>query len=311
MLTHPGQQQRPSLSYFVFLSILFFMISNNNGPDMLAAGNPEGEATLQRMRDNLAKREGKRQGLATWLGVEGNQTAWEEEHGWVTLENGTWAPGNDSATVVEFLPEDGVNPVLLPGLKRLMVDSRTRDATYHQNLTGFVRGEWKAQDWSLAGLGLAETFETWKMERNTTAASALAVEAKVEEAQQPAPRVEDNPASPAVAIISRRQLNSSPPNDTSSSPPPPPPLVNTTTTHNRTQLRHDFPFLHAQGGKVSFNLREEQGSAVGALKPLGVGRQDGQLLEMDRAAINESWQGVGPATYLRVSRFYGGEVGRG
>ncbi|ORY51219.1 hypothetical protein BCR35DRAFT_310713 [Leucosporidium creatinivorum] len=294
--TQIQQQQRPSLSYFIFLSILFFMISNNNSSDMILA-TPEGEATLQRMKTNLAKREGKREGLARWLGVQGNQTEWEEQHGWEKRnETGEWTPGNSSATVIEFHPDPNVNPVLLPGFKRLLVESRVPNALYHQNLTGFVRGEWRTADWSLKGLGLEETWNTTEMRRPVVVDKEKDGKA-AEEEQTRLEGVEDNPASPAVAIVSRRQLNST-------LPPSPPELVNTTITHNRTRLRHDFPFFASpannnQGGKgkVSFNLREEQSTAVGPIKPLQEGRGDGELLEL--VQVTEEWQKAGPVTWLK------------
>lgn len=303
MLLTPAQQQqqqRPSLSYFIFLSILFFIISNNNPNSDLLLQTPEGEATVHRMRANLNKREGKRQGLARWLGLQGNQTEWEQHHGWErNATTGVWGPSNTSATVIDFHPDPNLNPVLLPTLKRLLVDSRKPNAMYHQNLTGFVRGEWETMDWSLQGLGLSETWNTTEMRR------PVVVDSDSDPTEQPPQaqaRVEDNPASPAVALISRRQLA-----------PSPPALINTTLTHNRTLLRHSFPFFSTPSnksggkGKVSFNLREEQTSAVGAIKPLEEGRGDGELLQV--VEIREEWQKVGPVTWLKVSLFLAGEVG--
>lgn len=291
---HPGlqgQQQRPSLSYFVFLSILFWVISNNNSPGEAYANSDERDHALERMTNQLHLREAKREGLAQWLG-QGNMTLWNETHT-VTLDNGTTVPTNASyALPISFRPERHVNAALLPRIEQVSAKPTPR-AYYPQNVTGFIRGDWMMeQDWTLEKLGLHETFNTTELRlveepRNDTTTAA--------KAKQPA-RVEDNPASPAQIV--RRQV-AEPVDTRGTAKVPAQKWVNVTITTNRTETRRDFPFEH--GGKVSFNLREEQTSAVGPIEELEPGRTDGELLQLRTSGIKAEWEKAGPVTYLKAS----------
>lgn len=289
------RQQRPSLSYFLFLSVLFWVISSNNAPSDAFATRDERDQALERMRSQLQRRQAKREGLAQWLGV-GNRTLWDEQHT-SKLDNGTVVPINGSfLEPIEFKPDNHVNNALLPRIQQLTTRSFTTGETiYPQNLTGFVRGDWRMETgWTWEKLGLPEAFNTTEVREEVVQPKAN--DTRVSAGMLP-PRVEDNPASPAQIV--RRQLphngNMSSNGTTFESIKR---FVNVTVTTNRTEARGDFDY--ARSGKVSFNLREEQTRAVGPFKTLKANRPDGELLVLNSSAVTGDWHRAGLATYLRV-----------
>ncbi|KAM0786572.1 hypothetical protein ACM66B_002028 [Microbotryomycetes sp. NB124-2] len=320
----PGvYQQRPSLSYFVFLTMLLFMLSNNGSSGVT---NDERAQIEQRLTNALHLRQAKREGLAHWLGI-GNQTHWDETHPTSTLlENGTRVALDEAsfAHVIPFEPNNHVNDAVLPLFKDLLDDddenddkersgtSPSRQAYYAQNLTGFVRGDWSYDpDWTYDRLRLPEAYNTTEQRQQVTEdkdkdkdeGKAGADGGDQAGREEPAgdDRIVGAAAGPFRRSIWPRQ------DDRDRHSPPPatsdaadhddkPKFVNLTVTTNRTEQRHEFPFT--SGGKVSFNVREEQTSAVGPILPLTPDWQDGQLLEIRPGGPTEPWEQAGPVTYL-------------
>lgn len=244
------------------------------------------------MRAALARREHRRDGLAVWLGVN---TTYE------LPQNGTNA--SSPFQIVEFAPDDHTNPVLLPTWHALM-DRKDGRAFYPQNLTGFVKGRWEAEDWSFERLGLNEVYNTTTLREVVPEKLEEVAEVpegdgeEKEKLEEPRDLAEEQASS---ATIVRRQLLKADPilaNATDLSNSTLPEMANVTVTTNRTVSRADFAWL--AGGKVSFNLREEQTSIVGAVEAPGGSEQDnGKLVEMMEGR-SEEWEKEGPVTYLRV-----------
>ncbi|GAA5990118.1 hypothetical protein JCM10908_005828 [Rhodotorula pacifica] len=115
------QQQRPSLSYFLFLSLLIYMMNQNqatqNGDNAFArqqalAAGSDSTSSLARVyrshRSQLLYREARREGIARWLGV-GNTSEegrdWLQSRYYPDVANGTAPPvttanaTTDNATV--------------------------------------------------------------------------------------------------------------------------------------------------------------------------------------------------------------------
>ncbi|KAK4046804.1 hypothetical protein OIV83_005799 [Microbotryomycetes sp. JL201] len=302
----PGvYQQRPSLSYFVFLTMLLFMLSNNGSSGVT---NDDRARIEQRLTDALHLRQAKREGLAQWLGI-GNQTRWDEMHPTSKLlDNGTRVSVNQSsfAQVIPFEPRDHVNDAVLPLLRDLLDDDLTDDSShqayYAQNLTGFVRGEWTFDtDWTYDRLRLPESYNTTqqreeKPETKDNSPDEAGQKSQLEPEEPPSDRV----GGPFRRLRRRQEgdEHDAPASAEDSAASAGPKLVNVTVTTNRTEQRHQFPFT--AGGKVSFNVREEQTSAVGPILPLTPDWQDGRLLEMRPGGPQEPWEQAGPVTYLHA-----------
>lgn len=139
-------------------------------------------------------------------------------------------------------------------------------------------------NWSLAQLGLPETYNTTELRPEKPKEEAVEGEAAKEEEA-------------TTSTLVRRQLF----NETIETRPSPK-LVNTTIEHNRTTLQNRFAW--STGGKVSFSLKEEQSSVVGpvVLPKEGKEMEWGQVLQM-REGPKEWWEEEGPAVYLHVSSF--------
>lgn len=258
------QQQRPSLPYFLCLSLLFFLVSNN-GPANNSNGAERDDAQLHQLQQHLNLTRSRRAGLAEWLTEPSNVTA------------------------IPFLPTFHSNVALLPEIQQLL---KREDGTqyYHQNLTGFVKGIWRAEErWDYAALGLDEAYNT----------TVLREETKYEENQRLEKSLEsDVPIPPPELSLGRRQES---PDTTRNESviPPPSRLVNVTITTNRTTSRLKFPFN--QNGKIVFNLREEQSTVVGPILPVPTGR-DGIAKEGEVVRVREpttEWERAGPASWLR------------
>lgn len=245
------------------------------------------------MRAALARREHRRDGLAVWLGVNATYEA---------PQNGTNAPSQ----LIEFAPVDHANPVLLPTWHALM-DRKDGRAFYPQNLTGFVKGRWGAEDWSFERLGLEEVYNTTtlreevpeKLEEEEEAGALEEVGEEKDKLEEPRDLGEEQ-ASSAKAFVRRQLVDADPilANATDLSNSTLPTMVNVTVSTNRTLSRADFAWL--AGGKVSFNLREEQTSIGGAVEaPEGREEDNGKLVEM-KEGRDEDWEKEGPVTYLRV-----------
>ncbi|KAK4055811.1 hypothetical protein OIO90_003064 [Microbotryomycetes sp. JL221] len=304
--TPVAYQQRPSLSYFMFLTVLLFMMSNNGQPGVSLAERNE---QLERMTNALHLRQAKREGLAQWLGV-GNQTQWELDHT-IELDNGTRVTSNETwSDVIKFELDPHRNDALVPVLQNLLEDEQqSSDKTmqrpvaagqrfFAQNLTGFVRGDWTYDSqWSYAKLGLPEAYNTTE-QRQKTDASDKDTSSSDSASQGTIPEPPSDEAGGQARMVVRRNPQEAS-NDaaTTKNTTEVSQLVNVTVTTNRTEQRHDFPFT--QGGKVSFNFREEQTSAVGPILPLTKDWKDGRLLEPRPGGANESWEEAGPITYLR------------
>lgn len=257
------QQQRPSLSYLIFLSILFFFLSNRD------ESKPTDEEESTSLRSALGQREARRDGLAHWLGVN------------MTFQT------NDSLPI-EFEPDSHVNRVLLPTMHKLL-DRQTgigfEQPRYHQNLTGFVRGNWRAVPWSLEDLVLDEVYNTTEIIKQVVQSEDI------------------ESADNSTSVIIRRQLdegglgNTTTLSSNMTSPAIEYESVNITTTSNRTADRGDYPWT--LGGKVSFNLREERSSVTGAGDNL-MKLVDGELVGM-KEGQRGNWEEEGPVSYLHVS----------
>lgn len=274
------QQQRPSLSYFIFLSILFFIISNNGGEVGVSERN-----SVDQLAAALARREMRRDGLAVWLGINTTYSA----------SNGT-----NASEIIEFEPTSSLNPVLLPLVRQLVRQGEPLEHVFFpQNLTGIVKGRWAPGHWTYEQLGLEETFNVTSL---------------VERANEAVPTVGEGSAPLNMTVesesvkgnettlpqrrdrvgegIAEKDVVAN--NDTVPSRV----MVNQTTTFNRTELQAYFDF-HL-GGRVTFNnLREEQSSVIGPVVLPTKGDDSGTLLKARVGELAE-WERSGPAVYLKV-----------
>lgn len=252
------QQQRPSLSYLLVLSLIFFLVSNNGGGDAARGRDP---SVLEQLRSNLHAKQARLLGLSHWLAIEPNRTQLE---------------ANSSLAMQPFQLSLHSNPTLVQTLDRLLKRQEEPRPFYHHNLTGFVKGDWDPGHWDLAQLGLDEVY-------NTTT-----------QREESLPEREERIALEKGPNLVPRQVDVAPPveplNGTAL-----PVLVNVTTSSNRTTARASFPFL--SDGKVSFNLREEQSSAVGPIIPFGPQHQAGDLLQLRPPEME--WENEGPVTWLK------------
>ncbi|GAA5843461.1 hypothetical protein JCM11251_001415 [Rhodosporidiobolus azoricus] len=107
----PVQQQRPSVTYFLFLALLFYLINTSPAPASLGQFRSDGDeqdakAIYRGRREGLLRREARAEGLARWLAV-GASNASETVNGTSWL-NSTYYPfvANGTAPSSLFLAHD-------------------------------------------------------------------------------------------------------------------------------------------------------------------------------------------------------------
>ncbi|KAM0746763.1 hypothetical protein T439DRAFT_329459 [Meredithblackwellia eburnea MCA 4105] len=322
-----SRQQQPNVSGFVFLSIMFFLLSNN-GPDDPAAES----APLSRLLRNLHRREMRRDGLAVWLGVNTsyvNNTASNATSlfGKTALptNNSTLIPLNESVPI-PFEPHSNANPNLISLMHGLLDPPETqRPLHYSQNLTGLGKGRWNLQkEWDWNKLGIPEAYNRTKLvekpldekeeeeakkkkaEESSRAGGNGEQKSGVRIAEEGGEQSPEPPADPHGRLGRRDEGDTKPGLERIG--PEGRVMVNVTETVNRTVARGDFPW--AKGGKITFQLAEDQTSAVGPVllpgdEQRGRGRKerlqqedDGRLLELKKGPL-QKWEEQGPVTYLR------------
>lgn len=276
------QQQRPSVSFFFFLSLLFFLMSNNNPKNQLMAGNNTMQALIiqrqeliraQAIEDRLIKRNA----LAMYLNVPSTQNDSDSAH-----------------ATTSYSPVNQINPVLLPSIHTLMTHlALPSRPIYHQNLTGFVRGNWLNSNYSYVTLGLEELY-TITLPPSLPPLNATATTTTTTASNS--------------SISKRQEINSTVSNHNTTE------VKWETKEMNRTTLRgHAMDWMN--GGKIAFNFREEQSSAVVGIESL-LNLQGGELMlrhqiHQERGQQgDQEWRDQGTVTYLRVSRFFARDVGR-
>lgn len=277
------QQNRPNLSYLVFLSILFFFLNSRNEKEFL-----QDTTTVDSIKNNLNIRELRRDGLANWLGV--NTTFINS-----TTTNSNSSSSNITSIPIEFKPNPLVNPIILPKINKLLERKYFESGNnrfHHQNLTGLVRGQWKSLNLTLDSLGLTETF-------NTTVLKEMPIEVPLEKELL---IVEDEGEVEKIVPVDVPLIAPRAPVDIieevkNATIAPKTHLVNVTETTNRTEIRGNFKWLGS--GKASFNLKEERSSVTGARKQISP-VEDGQLVRQ-KVGEMEKWELEGPVSYLRVS----------
>ncbi|GAA5895591.1 uncharacterized protein JCM6883_001557 [Sporobolomyces salmoneus] len=300
-------QQRPNISYFLFLSLMFYLLNYNNSasspltftsPSSTSSNSTESPYAVARYR--LLLREARYEGLSRWLGASNQSSI--DENGWL---NSTYFPSASSNSttalkVTPFDPQRVEEPKIVTQelLRGIMDRSSTMDSgrVYPQNLTGFVQGGWQSRLYTFEQLGLNETWQTETRRRNTS-----------DSTPEQAPTTETN----STNLLESRQIanhSSLAPINSTSSLNSTAPLNSTfeiiTTTWNRTELRGSFPFQHQTRrypNKALFNLREVQTSATGpviALPENGAELDDSQLLKLRETGDWEEWEKKGPVTYL-------------
>ncbi|GAA6014004.1 hypothetical protein JCM11491_003484 [Sporobolomyces phaffii] len=304
--------QRPNISYFLFLSLMFYLLNYNNS----AASSPLAFATpaasnsstspYAQARHRLLLREARYEGLSRWLGASNASNL--DSHGWLNSTYFPEATSNASTAlrVTPFVPEDPREaPVvardLLGGIMSRM-EPLHHSRVYPQNLTGFVKGGWHARNYTFEQLGLNETWSVESRRRRTPA--------KLQEADSAS--TDSTAADPTSTILEARQLATSssavvennatvPLNSTT---PANSTYETFSTTYNRTELRGSFPFAYqprSSANKALFNLREVQLSATGPIVPLpsdGRDLDDAKLLQLREPGNWEDWERKGPVTYL-------------
>lgn len=188
----------------------------------------------------------------------------------------TWLQSNASQSMQISLPAIVDSPV-----KLLMQRDETIPALYHQNLTGFIKGDWHGSLMTFEELGLNETYNVTAYREPSTLSSQNESEARSVKRQ-----LDD-----AVTILNSTL------NETTSLP-----LVAYNMTMNRTVLQGDpHSFDWRKGGKIMFDLREEQSSAV--VGNDSVNLEGSRVMQVLRSDADEEWKKRGPVTYLRVSAF--------
>ncbi|GAA5821138.1 hypothetical protein JCM3770_005689 [Rhodotorula araucariae] len=317
------QQQRPSVAYFVFLSLLFYLLnSNQNQSASLAFENrPTDDSFKHRYaaaRADLLRREARSEGIARWLGRSNRTGDYLNSTFFPTVAYGSAplpsAPEPNSTAPPAFTEAYRIPPFEphsdgelgpVPSLvARLFADAiprgqdgRVEARVYPQNLTGYAKGPWEARRYAFEELGLNETWTTERLVEVTGADEAMNRTTGASKADVEA----DVSTAPSLA---RRQLlavNEVPTSGTSSTN-----FTTVVTVHNRTLLRGSFPWLpelpSSPTHHASFNLREVQTSAVGPVEPLPTdpGKLDEAALLRLRGHPESwaEWEREGPVTYL-------------
>ncbi|BGP41501.1 hypothetical protein JCM10449v2_005490 [Rhodotorula kratochvilovae] len=318
------QQQRPSLAYFVFLSLLFYLMSSNQSSSASLAfeARPSDDSFRDRYaaaRADLLRREARGEGIARWLGRSNRTGDFLNSTFFPDVANGSAPlplPLEPNATappalteawrIPPFEPHSDGELAPVPALvARLFADATPRDdqgrveaRVYPQNLTGYAKGSWEVRKYSFEELGVNETWTTERlveMPRREEARNGTMEEGGTSEV------AEEASSTPAIA---RRQAPAA--NDTNT---PDASSRNFTTVydvHNRTLARGSFPWVSPLASPpsqhASFNLREVQTSAVGPVEPLPTDPE-----QLDEAALLrlkehpeawEDWEREGPVTYL-------------
>ncbi|GAA5976369.1 hypothetical protein JCM21900_001000, partial [Sporobolomyces salmonicolor] len=323
--TPPGivVQTRPNYSYFIFLSLLFYLLSSNHPPGSPLSFPPSSssDSAFARARSPLLLREARREGLARWVGASNTSGESLNSTYFPDLTNATYNETTRVA-VIPFEPRTQLEPKILVeevlrGLMHRDEDAESR--IYAHNLTGFVKGNWEARRWSFNELGLNETWTTETQVQPAPEGDAAGTES-------PSNATTSEP----VASLRRRQLDPSSPSPSPSAPSPtasasPSPslssnvtlpsthnLTTLTETHNRTLLRGSFPFLSPsplssptrtlKPNKALFNLRSVQTSATGPVvfPPDDDETDDSQLLRVRPGDPSEwePWERKGPVVYV-------------
>lgn len=285
-------RRRPTITSGIWILLLFLFLNNGNNNQI--GGPPDPEAA-NRMKRLLRIRELKRDGLAIWLGI--NTTYTNSSTPRVDPVEST-AGANATEEPIPFVPNnEGRLSALVPSLHSLL-GRNSRTHYYPQNVTGFVKGTWDREDWSYEKLGIEETFNTTalvKVEPPPEGPSEEESEAEIRDETEV--RDEAEIRDEAEGLVSRTLPNSHykrqlPSNESI-------PLVNVTTTTNRTESRGAFAW--SEGGKVTFNLREDLTSVVGAVDYVNSFKNgEGQLASL-REGPKEPWELEGPVVYIRVS----------
>lgn len=216
------ERERPSISFFFFLSILFYLVSNNNNNNNININQVKNEFTSQ-SNNSINKLNSNKLNLLNYLDLN---------------------PDNNNKN--KSIINNFINPILLPSIKSLMSTNSSTSSSllYHQNLTGFTRGNWLNSNYSYQQLALNQFFNSSTIINNNT----------------------------------------------------------TTILNNRTALRPNT-INWLKGGKITFNFREEQTSAI-ILNQSTANLQGGQLMSHKyhtQNQIQQPWQAQGPVTYLNVS----------
>ncbi|GAA5956894.1 hypothetical protein JCM3765_006633 [Sporobolomyces pararoseus] len=304
-------QQRPNVSYFLFLSLMFYLLNyNNSGSSPLTFNPPSSsnsnstESPYAIARYRLLLREARYEGLARWLGAKNESTI--DKDGWL---NSTYFPEttSNSSTAIKVTPFEVQDPeessILISDVLGKLMERRIESESermYTQNLTGFVKGAWQARDYSFDQLGLNETWQVDTRrkktpvpldETTTNATTALDSTSTTLESRQ---IHNDTSFAPINSTI---PLNSTIPSNST--------YETRTTIYNRTELRGSFPFTYHSKiypNKALFNLREVQTSATGPIVPLPENAEgisdDSKLLSLREQGDWAEWEKKGPVTYL-------------
>ncbi|GAA5889239.1 hypothetical protein JCM5296_005843 [Sporobolomyces johnsonii] len=321
--TPPLVHTRPNYSYFIFLSLLFYLLSSNHpsGSPLSFPPSSDSDSAFSRARNQLLLREARREGLARWVGASNTSGEWLNSTYFPDLTTDT-ANETTRVAVIPFEPStEGEPKVLVDAVLRQLMhrDQEADGRIYAQNLTGFVKGNWEARRWSFADLGLNETWTTERQVEPAPGGDAAGSES-------PSNATTSEP----VASLRRRQLDASSPSPSPSSPTPTASaspslspssnvtlssthnLTTLTETHNRTLLRGSFPFLSPsplssptrslKPNKALFNLRSVQTSATGPVvfPPDEDETDDSQLLRVRLGDPSEweNWERKGPVVYV-------------
>ncbi|GAA5998479.1 uncharacterized protein JCM10292_002726 [Rhodotorula paludigena] len=325
-------QQRPSVSYFLFLALLVYLM-NTNAPTPASVvlqngAAPSYEQAYARARHNLLVREARQEGLARWLGESNATGEYLASAYFPDQANGSAPaplprPANDSSSDTDAQPEQSETYRIIPfepdfnatelrPVPPLVADLFAHNApklqdghleprVHPQNLTGFAKGPWSVRPFSFDELGLNET---WSVER--------VVEHVVEDDASPQNETEsagEVASSLSTRLIRRAEEGAPLVNATT------PAQVNLTTVvdvYNRTTQRGTFPWLSALSSspaysparhRATFNLRSEQSSATGPIVPRSsnADAQDwSELLRMrdEDPARWDEWEREGPVVYV-------------
>ncbi|GAA5916926.1 hypothetical protein JCM8208_004032 [Rhodotorula glutinis] len=328
------QPQRPSISYFVFLSLLFYLMNSSKPQGNSLGLQPrDDDSSFQRRLDHqraaLLRREARAEGIARWLAQSNSTTDYLASVYYPDIANGsapTLVPSSSSSSssdstnsttsppppslteayrIPPFEPRTDGELAPVPSLvARLFADATPLDPAgrpdprvYPHNLTGFAKGPWTAATYTWADLGLNET---WTSERRVEVQQPESSPAN-ETALEPG---EGAAAASSPALARRQAAAEAPPSQNATS------SISTTTivvdVHNRTLSRGTYPWLSRRTSPsarhASFNLREVQTSAVGPIEPLPTDPS-----ELDEAALLRlrdhpeawaDWEREGPVTYL-------------
>jgi len=306
--------------------LLFYLITNSNSSSGPVPDPSTASSELGRLRSDLLRRVQRRDGLASYLGL--NDTKARELPSWALPDalvfNVTVPPDGEgegegesedgrvaNATLYSAIPFDpagGGNKAIVPFVQSI-VENPLGASLFAQNVTGFVKGTWTMRQLSLADLGLTET-------HNTTAQVEHEVQGEVEEqgegdvaasTEETGPsrverrrlaRVDDG--FDAGAVWKRQAgggggllgtaVNAADTVSWSNQSLPVYQTVNETVVHNRTADRGPYPW--SKGGKLNFNLREERQSAWAYDS-----EEEGRMALLT-AADGDGWAGQGPVTFL-------------